>query len=131
MKANKSFSLLAAALMGAVPVCTTAAPAGIESDSVPSRAIILSGSADNAAAREHIAMMYSRENLAFEDPAAPRFLFLDKKGRVALGIGGYVKGVGMYDVNGAIDDNGFTTYEIPVPFDPAQRQRFGDRKSVV
>lgn len=125
MKANKSFSLLAAALMGAVPVCTTAAPAGIESDSVPSRAIILSGSADNAAAREHIAMMYSRENLAFEDPAAPRFLFLDKKGRVALGIGGYVKGVGMYDVNGAIDDNGFTTYEIPVPFDPAQRQRFG------
>ena len=42
MKANKSFSLLAAALMGAVPVCTTAAPAGIESDSVPSRAIILS-----------------------------------------------------------------------------------------
>ncbi|MDE6469083.1 MAG: hypothetical protein K2L28_09360 [Muribaculaceae bacterium] len=64
--------------------------------------------------------MYSRANLAFEDPAAPRFLFLDKKG-----IGGYLKAVVEYDINGAVPDNDFCINIIPVPFDPAQRQRFG------
>lgn len=125
MKIRKSISLLAAAALAATPAAHAAGARASQTDSVPERAIILSGESESEAAREHIAMLYSRENLAFEDPAAPRFLFLDKKGRVALGIGGFVKGVGMYDVNGAIDNNGFDTYEIPTPFSPAQRQRFG------
>lgn len=93
--------------------------------SVPDRAIVLSGDASNPGHVANIAELYSRENLAFNDPAAPRFLFLDKKGQVALGIGGYLKAAAMYDVDGAIDDNGFCTYMIPVPFDPALRNRFG------
>lgn len=69
--------------------------------------------------------MYSRYNLAFEDPAAPRFLFLDKKGSVALGIGGYLKATGMYDMRGAVESNFFFTNMIPVPFNKAQSERFG------
>ena len=94
-------------------------------DSVPSRALVLSGDASHPAQLHNIAELYSRLNLAFEDPAAPRFLFLDKKGEVALGIGGYVKATGMYDFMGAIDNNGFVTNEIPVPLNPARRNRFG------
>ena len=94
-------------------------------DSIPSRALILTGDASHPAQLHNIAELYSRLNLAFEDPAAPRFLFLDKKGAVALGIGGYVKAMGMYDFMGAINNNEFVTNEIPVPLNPAQRNRFG------
>lgn len=94
-------------------------------DSIPDRAIVLSGNPNHPGHIANVAELYSRENLAFSDPAAPRFLFLDKKGQVALGIGGYLKAAAMYDVDGAIDNNGFCTYEIPVPFDPALRNRFG------
>ena len=52
-------------------------------DSIPSRALILTGDASHPAQLHNIAELYSRLNLAFEDPAAPRFLFLDKKGAVA------------------------------------------------
>lgn len=97
----------------------------VDADSIPSRAIIVSGDKTHPDHIGNIAMMYSRENLAFEDPAAPRFLFLDKKGEVALGIGGYLKAVGEYDFNGAVDNNDFYTDMIPVPLNPAQRQRFG------
>lgn len=91
---------------------------------IPERAIILTGTAENGG-RENIAVLYSREGLAFDDPSAPRFLFLDRNGKVALGIGGYVKAFGSYDFDGAIDGPGFTTFDIPVPMNPAQRQRFG------
>lgn len=92
---------------------------------IPDRAIVLSGDTTSDDHRQNIAIMYSRNNLAFEDPAAPRFLFLDKKGTVALGIGGYVKALGMYDLRGAVNNNGFYTNMIPVPENPAQRERFG------
>lgn len=94
-------------------------------DSIPDRAVIVSGDPGHPDHISNVAMMYSRANLAFEDPAAPRFLFLDKKGSVALGVGGYVKAVGEYDLCGAVPNNDFYTSKIPVPFDPAQRQRFG------
>ncbi len=92
---------------------------------IPERAIILSGDSANADHRENIAILYSREGMSFDEPGAPRFLFLDREGKVALGIGGYVKGVGSYDFDGAIDGSGFETFDIPAPFNPAQRQRFG------
>lgn len=105
----------------------TNADAKIYGDSVmiPERAIILTGDSANTDHQANIAILYSREGMSFDEPVAPRFLFLDREGKVALGIGGYVKGVGMYDVDGAINGSGFETYDIPVPFNPAQRQRFG------
>lgn len=92
---------------------------------IPERAIVVTGDSAAIGQHENIAILYSREGMSFDEPGAPRFLFFDRKGKVALGIGGYVKGVGMYDIDGAIDGTGFATYDIPVPFDPAQRQRFG------
>ena len=117
----KELAVAAVAALACLPVWGQA----LDEDSIPTRALILSGDKSHPNHRLTIAEMYSRENLAFEDPAAPRFLFLDKKGEVALGIGGYLKAVGEYDFDGAVDNNGFYTNAIPVPFDPAQRNRFG------
>ena len=97
----------------------------VELDSLPSRIVVQSGDGSHPSHVGNVSQMYSRTNLAFEDPAAPRFLFLDKKGQVALGIGGYLKAVGMYDFDGTVDDNDYITNLIPVPNDPGQRQRFG------
>ncbi len=113
--------LAAFAAVLVMPLCAQE----LDEDSIPTRAIIVAGDKSHPDHRNNIALMYSRENLAFEDPAAPRFLFLDKKGEVALGIGGYLKAVGEYDVDGAVDNNDFYTNVIPVPLNPAQRQRFG------
>lgn len=113
--------LAAFAAVLVMPLCAQE----LDEDSIPSRAIIVAGDKSHPEHRNNIALMYSRENLAFEDPAAPRFLFLDKKGEVALGIGGYLKAVGEYDVDGAVANNDFYTNMIPVPLNPAQRQRFG------
>lgn len=100
-------------------------PVQTPTDGIPKCVLILSGDSTAPGVADHIAVLYSREGLSFNDPGAPRFLFFDRQGKVALGIGGYVKASAMYDFNGAIDDNGFTTFDIPVPRDPAQRNRFG------
>lgn len=120
-------SLLPAFIVAAGCMIPMASEAKVYGDTVmiPERAIILTGDSANADHRANIAILYSREGMSFDEPGAPRFLFLDKEGKVALGIGGYVKGVGMYDFDGAIDGTGFATYDIPTPFDPSQRQRFG------
>lgn len=90
---------------------------------IPERAIIVSG--DTAKADKDIEIvMYDTKDLHFQDPSSPRFLFIDTKGKTALGIGGYIEGVGQYDFNGAIDGNGFTTFEIPVPRDNSMLNRF-------
>lgn len=94
-------------------------------DTIPERAIVLTGDKMEPVHIGNIAELYSRENLAFQDPSAPRFLFLDKKGTVALGIGGYLKATAEYDFDGAVDNEGFVTSLIPVPMNPAQRNRFG------
>lgn len=89
---------------------------------VPERAIV---SGNHVAGRDLVAILYDKTDLHFSDPNAPRFLFLDRQGKVALGIGGYVKGTVQYDFNGSIDDGAsFVNYDIPVPNDPARRQQF-------
>lgn len=91
------------------------ASAAAQTSNVPERVIIISGDTATSGHAENIAVMYDDSNSAFQDPAAPRFLFLDKKGTIALGIGGYMKAEGMYDFDGSIDDNGFVTNQIAVP----------------
>lgn len=91
---------------------------------IPERTIIITNG-ETKVPYEIVALLYSPNDLHFQDPGAPRFLFLDRKGKLALGIGGYVKGQAMYDFDGAIDDNGFIPYKIPVPMDPANRNRLG------
>ena len=55
----------------------------------------------------------------FQDPRAPYFMFLSKKGDLALGVGGQVKVRGYFDWNGSIPNSGFIPYDIPIPKDPA------------
>lgn len=114
----KKFLLLPLLLL-----CGVAASAQV--DTIPARAVVVTGDPAHPDHIGNIAEMYNRINAAFEDPQAPRFLFLDKKGAVALGIGGYMKAVGMYDFRGAVNSNGFYTCDIPVPNSPAQYSRFG------
>ena len=55
----------------------------------------------------------------FQDPRAPYFMFLSKKGDLALGVGGQVKIRGYFDWNGSIPNDGFIPYDIPIPKNPA------------
>ena len=92
---------------------------------IPERAIILHGDKKNAD-KDVMAVFYSRQELAPNDPDAPRFLLLDREGKIAFGIGGQFYATGFYDMGGSINDgSNFTTYDIPVPSDPEQRSRFG------
>lgn len=87
---------------------------------VPERAVILHGD-KNIADKDVMAVFYTREDLAPNDPDAPRFLLLDKQGKIAFGIGGQLKATASYDMRGSIKGTGFSTYDIPVPDNPAQR----------
>lgn len=89
----------------------------------PERAIILSGG-ENGVHRDVLGVLYDTER-TFDDPDAPRFLLIDRKGNTVFGLGGAVEGVMQYDFDGSIDSYGFHNYDIPVPFDGAKRSRFG------
>lgn len=56
----------------------------------------------------------------FQDPRAPYFMFLSKKGDLAFGVGGQVKIRGYFDWNGSIPSVGFYPYDIPIPKDPTE-----------
>ena len=49
------------------------------------------------AGNEIIRIMNASQNPRFHEPKAPRFLLTDRKGKFALGIGGYVKLAAEYD----------------------------------
>lgn len=99
-------------------------PVGIGYSYIPSRAIVLNGDA-NRADSTVLAVFYSREGLDFNDSDAPRFLLLDREGKIAFGIGGALYATASYDFRGSVDGTGFATYNIPVPNTGAQNQRFG------
>lgn len=90
---------------------------------IPERVIIVNGDSTKLDKDVEI-VMYDTKDLHFQDPSTPRFLFIDSRGKTALGIGGYIEGIVQYDFNGSIDSNGFTTFEIPVPRDNAMLNRF-------
>ena len=90
----------------------------------PERAVILHGNPQTVN-KDVLGVFYSREELAFSDPDAPRFLLIDKEGKIAFGIGGQLYATASYDFNGSVDGSGFTTYDIPTPNSAATRQRFG------
>ncbi|MBR6538806.1 MAG: porin [Bacteroides sp.] len=73
---------------------------------------------------EAIKAIYEANGLHFQDPRAPRFLFLDRKGRVAMGIGGYFKGTLSADMGGIANSLDFVTADIPTPNRPDMRSQF-------
>ena len=64
------------------------------------------------------------QSLHFQDPSAPRFLLIDQKHKMALGIGGYVRLTTSYDFRGISDNVDFVPYDIPVPEDPATKSQY-------
>lgn len=57
-------------------------------------------------------MMREAFPLAYNDPAAPRFIFFDDNKNFIFGVGGYVQLSGVYDFNGVENYNTFTTSTI-------------------
>lgn len=114
---------LAAAIIAGCSAAYAAEPARPDTVDIPERVIAVSG--DPQKAGDLVTILYNRQELHFADPSAPRFLFIDRNGKVAFGVGGYVKGTVQYDYNGAIDDGpNFVSADIPVPGNPAQREQF-------
>lgn len=113
------------AFLLATPAFSVSA-ADIETDTVliPERAVVLHGDPQNIN-KEVLGVFYSREDLAFSDPDAPRFLLVDREGKIVFGLGGQLYATASYDFDGSVDGNGFTTYDIPTPNTAASRQRFG------
>ena len=68
--------------------------------------------------------LFLRMERQFQDPRAPRFILINRKGTAALGIGGYVKGSISVDFRGMADSKDFITYTIPTPNNPAQNGQF-------
>lgn len=56
---------------------------------------------------EIIRILNETQNQRFHEPGIPRFLLTDRKGRFALGIGGYVKATAEYDFGGISKDIDF------------------------
>lgn len=120
----KCLALAAAALAGSSAVSAQHQNDYESNIGLPQRVLVLTGDSARIG-DEMMAILYDTKDLHFQDPRAPRYLFLDREGNTALGIGGYVEGLVSYDFCGAIDEDGFATFDIPVPANPAQRNRFG------
>lgn len=112
---------LISGVLSAIALSAAAAPVeDTDTFMIPERAIVATGNAEKG--QHLVGVIYNPVNAHFNDPDAPRFLFLDREGKVAFGIGGYLKATASYDFCGSIDDGpNFTTYDIPVPANPAMR----------
>lgn len=79
-------------------------------DEVPNSVMFIS---TDKAGSEIVRIMNDTKNKRFHDPKAPRFVLTDRKGKFALGIGGYVKATAEYDFGGISDDVDFYPSLIP------------------
>ena len=62
---------------------------------------------------EIIRIMNESQLPYIHEPQAPRFLLTDRKGKFALGIGGYVRATAEYDFGGIVDNIDFIPAYIP------------------
>lgn len=65
------------------------------------------------AGNEIIRILNESQLQYIHEPQAPRFLLMDKKGKFALGIGGYVRTTAEYDFGGIVDNIDFIPADIP------------------
>jgi len=69
-------------------------------------------------------MKADNNNTAFQDPEAPMFNFISSDENFIMGIGGFVRMLGLYDFDGLVNNVDFITYDIPTPNSPEQNRRF-------
>lgn len=80
---------------------------------VPQKAIVLTG--DTAIVSKDVyAVFYDSQDLAFNDPAVPRFQFIDRDGKTVFGIGGAAEVYGYADFRGTVNHYEFDVWKIPV-----------------
>lgn len=79
-------------------------------DEVPNSVMVIS---TDKAGDDIIRILKETRNRRFHEPGIPRFLLTDRKGRFALGIGGYVKATAEYDFGGISKDIDFYPSLIP------------------
>lgn len=100
---------------------------------VPQRVVVVSG--DTAKLRnEVIAVIYDTNDIRFHDPSAPRFLFLDRQGKIAFGVGGNIYATAAYNFAGSErTGSDFIPSQLPTPADPTERQalQFTARHSTI
>lgn len=101
------FMLLA---LGTLPVHSFAQKDVIIEDDVPNSIMFVSR---DKAGEPIISILQKSQLPRFQDPRAPRFILTDRKGRFALGIGGYVKTTAEYDFGGIVNDVDFYPALIP------------------
>lgn len=72
----------------------------------------------------HVARFYADQYRHAQDPKAPYFMFMSRDASVAMGIGGKLEGLAMYDWGTSIDGTDFAPALIPVPRNGADPTRF-------
>lgn len=95
--------------MGLIPFISQAQNVVIE-DEEPNSVMFVS---INKAGSNVIRIMNETQSSHFHEPKAPRFVLTDRKGKFALGIGGYVKLAAEYDFGGISDNLDFYPVLIP------------------
>ncbi|MDE6273012.1 MAG: porin [Muribaculaceae bacterium] len=68
-------------------------------------------------------IFYSDQFRKFSDPEAPYFMVMSKDTHLAMGVGGILLVRGWEDWNGVVEPYVFSPYNIPIPKNPARRQR--------
>lgn len=113
-------TLLTAVTLGSAAVVAQETPAENQS-MIPQRVVVVSGDTSKMHP-EVIAVIYDTNDIRFHDPAAPRFLFLDRKGKIAFGIGGSLYATAAYNFGGSErTGSDFIPSQLPTPADPTER----------
>lgn len=88
---------------------------------IPQRVIVVSGDSSKVQ-KEVVAVLYEPADISFHDPSAPRFLFLDRQGKIAFGIGGNIYATAAYNFAGSSNTGtDFRPYSLPTPPNPDSR----------
>lgn len=113
-------TLMAAVTLGSAAVVAQENPATDQSR-IPQRVVVVSGDTSKMHS-EVIAVIYDTNDIRFHDPAAPRFLFLDRQGKIAFGIGGSLYATAAYNFGGSErTGSDFIPSQLPTPADPIER----------
>lgn len=82
------------------------------------------GPVDSLAQQRLIDRYYADEFRRLQDPKLPYFQFMSRDGKIAMGIGVKVEAIAHYDWDGSMDGSDFAPYNIPIPLNRADVNRF-------
>ena len=102
----------------AAAVAVSAQNPANEESRIPQRVVVVSGDTSKMKP-EVVAVIYDSNDIKFHDPSAPRFLFLDRQGKIAFGVGGYIYATAAYNFAGSErTGSDFIPSQLPTPADP-------------